>query len=86
MDIGGLLAITGGSYYAYKGSDSQPPCQEGLEWVIMKQPVKVSSLVLSALQQKVLGPHSTNSRSIQASTNIKQIILHEEQQCAPLPI
>lgn len=85
VDISGILAVTGGSYYAYKGSDTQPPCQEGLEWVIMKQPVRVSSLVLSALQQKVLGPHSSNSRSMQANTHIKQMVMHEERECAPLP-
>ena len=31
------------SYYAYMGSMTIPPCREGVQWIILRQPLKISS-------------------------------------------
>ena len=30
------------SYYTYEGSETRPPCQENIQWVVFKNPVRVS--------------------------------------------
>ncbi len=37
------LLPTGQSYYTYMGSLTTPPCSEGVLWLVMKQPVQVST-------------------------------------------
>ncbi|HYR26757.1 MAG TPA: carbonic anhydrase family protein [Aquabacterium sp.] len=41
MDLTGLLPEQR-QYYAYMGSQTTPPCTEGVLWLVMKQPVQVS--------------------------------------------
>ena len=38
----GLLLPVSRNYYQYFGSLTSPPCTEGVNWIIIKQPVRVS--------------------------------------------
>jgi carbonic anhydrase len=37
-------------YYAYDGSETAPPCTEGVRWLVMKQPLSVSQAQIGVLQ------------------------------------
>ncbi|WP_292818180.1 carbonic anhydrase [Methylophilus sp.] len=50
------------AYYRYSGSLTAPPCTEGVQWVIMKETLKVSKFQLGALQQAIGAP---NQRPLQ---------------------
>ena len=52
-------ATTG--YYRYDGSETAPPCREGVRWIVMQQPLTISSAQLLALQQRV----PRNARDVQ---------------------
>jgi len=49
------------SYYFYEGSLSQPPCTEGVQWYILRQPAKLSADQLSAFTKL----YSGNVRPVQ---------------------
>ncbi len=42
VDLNALLPATR-NYYTYMGSLTTPPCTEGVRWLVMKEPVKVSA-------------------------------------------
>ena len=48
-------------YYRYTGSLTSPPCTEGVEWVVLKQPLELSALQLSRYRQRF----SDNARPVQ---------------------
>ncbi len=50
------------AYYRYSGSLTAPPCTEGVQWVIMKESLKVSKFQLGSLQQAIGEP---NQRPVQ---------------------
>lgn len=52
------------AYYRYSGSLTAPPCTEGVQWVIMKEALKVSKFQLASLQQAIGAP---NQRPLQDS-------------------
>lgn len=52
FDPGALLPTSRG-YYAYTGSLTSPPCSEGVEWRLFKQPITLSQEQLLALTQRV---------------------------------
>jgi len=43
------------SYYTYKGSQTAPPCTEGVRWIVLKTPVDVSAEQIQAFAR--LYPH-----------------------------
>ena len=49
-------------YYAYKGSQTTPPCREGVEWLLLVQTIKVSSKQID----EFIEIYRNNSRPIQA--------------------
>jgi carbonic anhydrase len=42
LDLNGLLPVDR-SYYTYMGSLTTPPCSEGVQWVVMRQPVAITA-------------------------------------------
>ncbi|MDP8568790.1 carbonic anhydrase [Methylophilus aquaticus] len=50
------------AYYRYSGSLTTPPCSEGVQWIIMKEPVHLSKQQIETLQ-KALG--AANQRPLQ---------------------
>lgn len=49
------------SYYRYSGSVTAPPCTEGVEWIVMKQPVELSAAQLARYRQRF----ADNARAVQ---------------------
>jgi carbonic anhydrase len=45
----GYLLPDGRGYYIYEGSETNPPCSEGVTWIILKQKMGVSKAQLRAL-------------------------------------
>jgi carbonic anhydrase len=48
-------------YYRYEGSPTTPPCTEGVHWIVLKNPVTVSSEDLAPLQERI----RSNARPVQ---------------------
>ncbi|HEY2257937.1 MAG TPA: carbonic anhydrase family protein, partial [Variovorax sp.] len=48
-------------YYSYTGSLTTPPCSEGVQWRIMKQPVEVSKVQLAEFKKL----YPMNARQVQ---------------------
>lgn len=51
-----------GFYYSYRGSLTTPPCSEEVRWIVMKQPIEMSSRQLASLSN-IMG---SNARPVQA--------------------
>ncbi|MDO8652509.1 MAG: carbonic anhydrase family protein [Undibacterium sp.] len=60
VDAGKLLPSSG-SYYRYQGSLTAPPCTEGVDWIVMKQPIELSATQLARYRQRF----SDNARAVQ---------------------
>lgn len=58
----GDLMPTKPAYYRYSGSLTAPPCTEGVQWLIMKEALKISKFQLGSLQQAIGEP---NQRPLQ---------------------
>jgi carbonic anhydrase len=54
IDPGGLLPRELG-YYTYAGSQTAPPCTEGVTWFVLKTPVEISAAEIAAFAK--LYPH-----------------------------
>jgi carbonic anhydrase len=51
------------SYYHYKGSLTTPPCSEGLEWLVMKDPITATAEQIAKIKEI---SHGDNARPVQA--------------------
>jgi carbonic anhydrase len=51
VDASGLLPA-GRGYYRYLGSVTTPPCTEGVDWVVLKQPLEVSAAQLELYRKR----------------------------------
>lgn len=60
VDARALLPASLG-YYRYTGSLTAPPCTEGVEWLVMKQPLEVSKAQLARYGQRF----ADNMRGVQ---------------------
>lgn len=60
VDAGSLLPTARG-YYRYPGSLTAPPCTEGVDWLVMKQPLELSSAQLARYRQRF----ADNARAVQ---------------------
>lgn len=60
VDASSLLPTARG-YYRYPGSLTAPPCTEGVDWLVMKQPLELSSAQLARYRQRF----ADNARAVQ---------------------
>lgn len=60
IDIAALLPAHHG-YFAYMGSLTTPPCSEGVHWQVLKEPVELSRVQLSAFRKL----YAMNARPVQ---------------------
>jgi carbonic anhydrase len=54
LNPAGMLPADSG-YYSYQGSQTAPPCNEGVRWLVLKRPVQISAEQVSAFAR--LYPH-----------------------------
>lgn len=79
MDVSGenlspaTLLPTNLKHYDFKGSLTTPPCAEGVEWVVMENPITASAKQIAALKAAING---NNARPVQ-SRNKRDIFLSE---------
>jgi carbonic anhydrase len=70
FDPSGLLPRDLG-YYRYQGSQTAPPCGEGVTWLVLKKPVEVSAAQIAAFAQlfphDVRPPQALNARIVEES-------------------
>lgn len=63
-----LLPSDSGEFLGYRGSLTTPPCNESVQWIVMKQVVKIDRglvLQLRALMRDAAGKPYTNARDLQ---------------------
>lgn len=61
VDAGQLLPAQRG-YFRYPGSVTAPPCTEGVDWIVLKQPLELSPAQLARYRQR----SADNARPVQA--------------------
>jgi carbonic anhydrase len=70
LDPADLLPVNRG-YYEYSGSQTAPPCTEGVRWFVLKTPIELSAAQIAAYARiyphDVRPPQPLNGRSIRAS-------------------
>ena len=60
--------FTSSKVFRYTGSLTTPPCTEGIEWTVVKKPIKVNTKVLEALYKNM----PFNARPTRHTTDIHQ--------------
>lgn len=64
IDLNGLLPHDK-KYYTYTGSLTTPPCSQGLQWILFKEPVEMSEAQVKAFEAL----YENNARPIQPLNN-----------------
>lgn len=64
INLNNMLPVHQG-YYRYRGSLTAPPCTEGVEWIVLKEPVFISAEQLKNYKNFF----SNNARAIQPHNN-----------------
>ncbi len=55
------LLPQGRGYYSFEGSLTTPPCSEGVQWMVLKEPVKLSAQQIKSFRKV----YSANARPLQ---------------------
>lgn len=63
IDLNQLLPANRG-YYTYMGSQTTPPCQEGVLWMVMRQPVQLTAQQIAVFARL----YPMNARPLQAGS------------------
>lgn len=63
IDVGQMLPLRR-DYYTYMGSLTTPPCSEGVLWLVMKEPIQLSSQQIAIFSRL----YPMNARPIQADS------------------
>ena len=63
LDLNQLLPENRG-YYTYMGSQTTPPCQEGVLWMVMRQPVQLTAQQIGVFARL----YPMNARPLQAGS------------------
>jgi len=63
VDASALLPASKG-YYSFAGSLTTPPCSEGVQWMVLKEPVKLGAQQIKAFRQL----YNANARPLQPLT------------------
>jgi carbonic anhydrase len=59
------LLPTNKNYFTYTGSLTTPPCSQGLQWIVFKEPIELSKDQVHAFE----GLYEDNARPIQSTNN-----------------
>jgi len=62
-------------YYSYEGSLTEPPCTEGVAWMVMRNPIEVSAKQLERMTAAIKEP---NARMVQAAHGRKPKVVGME--------
>lgn len=67
------------SFWTYMGSDTEPPCNEDMMWIIMKDRLLINRGALEELERKVTGGDkgSPNNRKIMPYED-REVLSHDE--------
>ena len=50
-------------FYAYGGSLTTPPCTEGVQWIVLKEPIELSKAQIGRFMQGLWAHRKTRSTS-----------------------
>lgn len=64
--VGGIKQSLNKSFFYYRGSESTPPCKEGLERFIIETPITADSKVIAAIKEKAWDHEKSRSNARQA--------------------
>lgn len=64
LDLPALLPVNKG-YYSFAGSLTTPPCSEGVDWMVLKTPVKLGVQQIKAFRRL----YNANARPLQPANN-----------------
>jgi carbonic anhydrase len=71
FDPSGLLPASS-AYYTYDGSQTAPPCTEGVTWIVLKSPISISAKALRQFSKlyphNVRPPQPLNGRGVKESS------------------
>jgi len=65
------------SFYTYQGSDTKPACKEDVQWIIMKDPMAISTLMLNAIKRRALVAGNVNTRKLMPTSD-REVIGFDE--------
>jgi len=65
------------SWFMYMGSDTQPPCNEDVQWFVMRDPLIISEAVFNSLKWSVLGSGDNNARDTFPVME-REVVYHEQ--------
>eukprot|EP00928_Gymnodinium_smaydae_P021854 TRINITY_DN18557_c0_g1_i1.p1 TRINITY_DN18557_c0_g1~~TRINITY_DN18557_c0_g1_i1.p1 ORF type:complete len:970 (-),score=213.34 TRINITY_DN18557_c0_g1_i1:61-2871(-) len=72
----GLQKSLQGNWFWYNGSMLEPPCREGIKWLVLEEPLEASMAQLNFLALKVPGTASTRLTATQTGVDPHEYLNH----------